>query len=408
MLCSFKLILVSMLLVYSLGLNNLVVPTATLTVHVGDPVLMVCAFQTTEEKRMIKVDWMFSSKENAKDDYVLYYYSNLSVPVGRFINRVRLVGNGSRNDGSLLLQNAQEADQGTYTCEIRLEMESRVFKKEVVLNVIPEEPKELVVHEGDSIQMGCVFKRTEDKHVTMLEWVFSSGEHGKTEMVLHYSLQLSEAVGRFQNRVKLVGDISRNNGSIILQGVEESDSGNYTCTIHLGSLEFKKTILLRVILKEPRTLVTPAALTPDVLGGNQLVIIVGIVCSTILLLAVLILIMKRTHRNKSSENPTTLVKSLENTKKVMPEKHIYTSINTKEVTEEEESAGKSEPTYMTMHPVWPPVSGIQKKEEAGNAKPKISGTWADMCLRQHGGESAADPDLAGGRCPSVPPGTPVR
>ena len=45
-------------------------------------------------------------------------------------------------------------------------------------------------------------------------------------------------------------------------------------------------------------MVTPVALRPEILGGNQLVIIVGIVCVTILLLPVLILIVKRTHRSK--------------------------------------------------------------------------------------------------------------
>lgn len=72
---------------------------------------------------------------------MLYYYSNLSVPTGRFQNRSHLVGNVLRNDGSLLLQNVQEADEGTYTCEIRFENESRVFKKSVELLVLPEEPK---------------------------------------------------------------------------------------------------------------------------------------------------------------------------------------------------------------------------------------------------------------------------
>lgn len=43
---------------------------------------------------------------------------------------------------------------------------------------------------------------------------------------------------------------------------------------------------------------TPAAHRSEILGGNQLVIIVGIVCVTILLLPVLILIVKRTHRYK--------------------------------------------------------------------------------------------------------------
>lgn len=45
-------------------------------------------------------------------------------------------------------------------------------------------------------------------------------------------------------------------------------------------------------------LVTPVTRSPELLGGNHLVIIVGIVCATVLLLAVLILLVKRTHRSK--------------------------------------------------------------------------------------------------------------
>uniref|UniRef100_A0A2K6FSZ7 Junction adhesion molecule like n=1 Tax=Propithecus coquereli TaxID=379532 RepID=A0A2K6FSZ7_PROCO len=307
------------------GLNDLTVSSSELTVHVGDSALMGCVFQSTDEKHVTKVDWMLSSGEPAKDEYVLYYYANLSVSVGRFQNRACLVGDISHHDGSLLLRDVQEADQGNYTCEIRLERESSVLKKVVVLHVLPEEPR---------------------------------GE----EIVLRYHPKLkipagsSQNWGRFQNRVNLLGDISRNDGSIMLQGVKESDRGTYNCSIHLGKLVFKKTIVLHVIREEPQTLVTPAALGPVILGGNHMVIIVGIVCGTILLLAVLILIVKKTHGNKS----------LENTKKANPEvgdelrplavlpcKHIYTSITTREVIEEEDPSGKSEATYMTMHPVWP-------------------------------------------------------
>ncbi|XP_062951931.1 junctional adhesion molecule-like [Cynocephalus volans] len=375
MFCPLKLILIPVLLDYSLGLKDLMISSPELTVHVGDSALMGCVFQSTEEKRVTKVDWMLSPGQHAKDEYVLYYYANLSVPMGRFQNRVHLVGDLLHNDGSLLLQDVQEADQGTYTCEIRLERESLVFKKEVVLYVLPEEPKELMVHVGDSTQMGCVFQSTEEKHVTMVDWMFSSEEHAKEEIVLRYHPKLNlplgypQTWGRFQNRVNLVGDISRNDGSILLQGVKESDGGIYTCSIYLGKTEFRKTIVLRVILKKSQMLVTPAPLRPEVLGENQLVIIVGIVCATILLLPVLILIVKRTHGNKSPENSTALVKSLENTKKANPEvreelchfaavpcegkKHIYFSITAQEVMEEEEPSEKSEATYMTMHPVWP-------------------------------------------------------
>lgn len=60
--------------------------------------------------------------------------------------------------------------------------------------------------------------------------------------------------GRFWNRVNLVGDTSRNDGSIMLHGLKESDGGNYTCSIYLGNLTFRKTTVLQVILKEPRSM----------------------------------------------------------------------------------------------------------------------------------------------------------
>nr|XP_017497811.1 junctional adhesion molecule-like [Manis javanica]XP_036848571.1 junctional adhesion molecule-like [Manis javanica]XP_036848572.1 junctional adhesion molecule-like [Manis javanica] len=374
MFSSLKLVLVPVLLGYFLGPNDLTVSSLELTVHVGDSALMGCVFQSTEEKRVTKVDWMFSG-EHVKDDYVLYYYANLSVPVGRFQNRARLVGDVAHKDGSLLLQDVQEADQGTYTCAMRLERESLVFQKAVVLYVLPEGPKELMVPVGDSIRLGCVLQSTHERRTTRVDWVFAPGKRSKEEIVLRSFPKLSVPVGysqswgRFQNRVTLVGNISRNDGSIMLQGVKEPDGGNYTCSIHLGSLTFRKTIMLHVIPKEPLTLATPGALRPEILGNNQLVIIVGIVCTTVLLLSVLILVMRKTHGNKSSVPSTALVKSLENTKKAHPEKHIYSSITTRELIEEEESIGKSEATYMTMHPVWPSLrsapNNLLEKKPAG-------------------------------------------
>lgn len=374
-----KVILMPVLLGYSLGLNDLTISAVELTVHVGDSALLGCVSQSTGEKHVTKVDWMFSSGKHIEDEYVLFYYSNISVPVGHFQNRVRLVGDILHHDGSLLLQNVEETDQGNFTCEIRFQMESLVFKKVVVLHVLPEEPKELMVHVGDSTQMGCVFHSTEEKHMSRADWMFSSGEPAKEEIVLRYQPKLrtpmgySQNWGRFLNRVNLVGDTSRNDASIMLHGVKESDGGNYTCRIYLGNLTFRKTTVLQVILKEPRTLVTPVALRPEILGGNQLVIIVGIVCATILLLPVLILIVKMAYRNKSSVTSTTLVKSLENTEKACAEKHIYSSIATQEVNDEEESSGKSEATYMTMNPVWPslrsaPTSPPDQRSTGGMAK----------------------------------------
>lgn len=299
---------------------------------------------------MTKVDWMHSPGQHGKDEYVLFYYSNLTVPTGRFQNRSRLVGDVSQNDGSLLLQDVQEADEGTYTCEIHLENESRVFKKAMGLRVLPEDPKELTVRAGDSVLLECHFQSTEEQRVTKVDWVFSSGQQAKEETVLHYSLNkpvgYPQYQGRFQHRVKLVGKVVHNDGAIMLQKVEESDEGLYTCSIYLGSLMFRKTLVLHV--EEPQT--TPG---PEILGGTHLVIIVGIVCATLLLLTGLILVLKKTSRNRSSADSSAFVKSLEDTRKASLETHVYSPVATWTMTGDEETSGKAEATYMIMHPAQP-------------------------------------------------------
>lgn len=75
---------------------------------------------------------------------------------------------------------------------------------------------------------------------------------------MHYDFNVprgrSQSQGRFQNRVNLLGDISNNDGSIMFQTVTLSDQGAYTCRIYLGKLESRKTIVLRVIQEEPRSI----------------------------------------------------------------------------------------------------------------------------------------------------------
>ncbi|NXJ85289.1 JAML protein, partial [Trogon melanurus] len=68
---------------------------------------------------------------------VFYYYSNRSIPVGRFQKRVRWQGDIFRWDGSIQLQDVRVNDSGTYVCEIRLLQNSSIFKNHTVLYVSP-------------------------------------------------------------------------------------------------------------------------------------------------------------------------------------------------------------------------------------------------------------------------------
>ncbi|NXL31985.1 JAML protein, partial [Glaucidium brasilianum] len=68
---------------------------------------------------------------------VFYYYSNRSIPVGRFRDRARWQGDTSRWDGSIQLQDVRVNDSGMYVCEIRLLQRSSIFKNHTVLHVSP-------------------------------------------------------------------------------------------------------------------------------------------------------------------------------------------------------------------------------------------------------------------------------
>ncbi|NXT76823.1 JAML protein, partial [Zapornia atra] len=72
---------------------------------------------------------------------VLYYYSNRSIPVGRFRERARWQGDIPCWDGSIQLRDVQVNDSGTYVCEIRLHQHGSIFKNHTVLLVSPTEQR---------------------------------------------------------------------------------------------------------------------------------------------------------------------------------------------------------------------------------------------------------------------------
>ncbi|PKU37586.1 junctional adhesion molecule-like [Limosa lapponica baueri] len=106
----------------------------------GDSVLLQCLFLDSVTKGWImdKVDWLrMAGPGTQKEEMVFYYYSNRSVPVGRFRDRVQWQGNISHWDGSIQLQNVQVNDSGTYMCEIRLLENGSIFKNYTVLHISP-------------------------------------------------------------------------------------------------------------------------------------------------------------------------------------------------------------------------------------------------------------------------------
>ncbi|XP_075765819.1 junctional adhesion molecule-like isoform X3 [Pelodiscus sinensis] len=120
------------------ALAGLVITRPRLTAGVGGSVLLECFFQSLVPGawNVTKVDWIHRPENpTGREEMVFYYYSNYSVPVGRFQHRVQWCGDVARSDGSVRLQDVQADDSGTYTCEIRVFGQSSVFKNYTVLHV---------------------------------------------------------------------------------------------------------------------------------------------------------------------------------------------------------------------------------------------------------------------------------
>ncbi|XP_038236751.1 junctional adhesion molecule-like [Dermochelys coriacea] len=119
-------------------LAGLVITRPKLKAGFGDSVLLECFFQSLVpgDWNVTKVDWIHVPENNTQaEEMVFYYYSNHSVPVGRFQHRVQWCGDVARKDGSVRMQDVQADDSGTYTCEIRVFGWSSVFKNYTVLHV---------------------------------------------------------------------------------------------------------------------------------------------------------------------------------------------------------------------------------------------------------------------------------
>ncbi|XP_039242434.1 junctional adhesion molecule-like [Pipra filicauda] len=110
----------------------------------GDSVLLQCHFLDLENKgwTVSKVDWIHKAGAGTQEEMVFFYYSNRGVPAGRFKHRAQWEGNLSRRDGSIRLRDLHVNDSGTYECEIRLQLNSSIFKNRTVLHVSPPAQRE--------------------------------------------------------------------------------------------------------------------------------------------------------------------------------------------------------------------------------------------------------------------------
>uniref|UniRef100_A0A674H0U3 Ig-like domain-containing protein n=1 Tax=Taeniopygia guttata TaxID=59729 RepID=A0A674H0U3_TAEGU len=102
---------------------------------------------------------------------------------------------------------------------------------------------------GGSVLLPCLFLDPDSKGWTLhkVDWLLKAGAGTQEEMVFFYYSSHGVPAGRFKNRVQWRGNVSRWDGSILLQDLRLNDSGTYECELRLletGSVFKSRTVLL--------------------------------------------------------------------------------------------------------------------------------------------------------------------
>ncbi|NWW06473.1 JAML protein, partial [Oreocharis arfaki] len=166
-------------------------------------------------------------------------------------------------------------------------------------------------------------------------------------MVFYYYSSRGVPVGRFKNRVQWQGNMSRWDGSILLQDVRVNDSGTYECELRLlqNSSIFKSQTELHVSPAGPTAERTEDAAPPRDSGFWPAVVGCGCVAVVVAFLAGLCLRKRQPLCLWGCLVPNTPIHPLQEA--------IYSSIPGSEVPKAEQEAKKkrrAEDTYITMHP----------------------------------------------------------
>ncbi|NXC40139.1 JAML protein, partial [Penelope pileata] len=178
-------------------------------------------------------------------------------------------------------------------------------------------------------------------------------------ILFYYYNNSSIPVGRFRQRVRWRGDVSRWDGSIQLRDVRVNDSGTYTCEIRLFQLSsiFKNRTVLLVSPAAQRDGGAASAQGSTVMGHNA-VWAVTLGCST---LAVVLAFLAGLSLRKRSAANTALERSKNDDSKDKAKEGLYCSIPETRAPKAEQDAGKkrrAEETYITMHPSFFHENGV--------------------------------------------------
>ncbi|XP_039865923.1 immunoglobulin superfamily member 1-like [Simochromis diagramma] len=211
----------------------------TITAESGEDVTLTCR---APNKKIIVIVW---SREDLKDEYVLFYQKAQFVPEYQhpyFKNRVDLQDRQMKDgDVSLILKDVNTADSGTYECRLvsGTKRRRRDISTEpisiIYLCVVPPAQKIITAVPGQDVTLTCRAPNNDNNNnIRSAHW--SRAGLGDKYVLLYQGGQFvpDHQHPSFKNRVDLQdrqmkdGDVS-----LILRNVSIADIGTYECRVYV-------------------------------------------------------------------------------------------------------------------------------------------------------------------------------
>ncbi|KAF5887894.1 neogenin-like isoform X7, partial [Clarias magur] len=182
----------------------------------GDSVLLPCScsdLNTKPQKLTWEIDRTGRPTEVLNDEH--------------YRGRLQLFNNISPGNLSLLISDLRVEDQGYYRCSTgSQEYRDIMLYVDGCELVKKTEVEDVTVFTGESVVLPCVCIDIQDKPQE-LKWEFYRNNQ--------YQEIYPKQTGRHRNRVKLVGNNSPGNLSLLISHLTEEDQGDYTCFVQADS-----------------------------------------------------------------------------------------------------------------------------------------------------------------------------
>ncbi|KAK2863438.1 hypothetical protein Q5P01_002971 [Channa striata] len=192
------------------------------TVHPGDDVLLLC--QAPRGADIVYVKW--NRPDLVSEGSVFFFRDdrtdeNHQVPY--FHGRVKLTDPQMKDgDVSVILENININDTGTYECHVRTKGNSPELISSVQLQVKDSDQQQITVKTGDDVTLQCLDPRGGD--IELLEWTRLDSEEDVIVCINRMCTQNNQVM--LWDREMKDGDVS-----VILKNVNVNDAGIYECYV---------------------------------------------------------------------------------------------------------------------------------------------------------------------------------